>query len=173
MASRKAIIPHGMQHQDDSQRNGVQPSDLHRDMADLGITTNGPGTPAGTALEYEATSVTEADTGNDGPALALDMQKRCRLLLDELEQFQAYLKKQGKENTAELRAFKTEVQSEMRLIDKVIYRAFRALLQLLIFLHSWQKTLSNPQVFSRYDPPILPSSPPFGPLQKIVHESLR
>jgi hypothetical protein len=120
MASGKTSIPHNLQNQADSQRNGAQTDALHEDMADLDITTNGSETPTGTAVESEATLVTEADTGNDGPTLALNMQKRCRLLLDELEQFQAYLKEQGKENTAELRAFKTEVQSEMRLIDKVI-----------------------------------------------------
>jgi len=51
--------------------------------------------------------------------LAADMQQRCRLFLDELEQFQAYLKDQKKENQVELRTFKAGLQSEMRTIEKV------------------------------------------------------
>jgi hypothetical protein len=48
------------------------------------------------------------------------MQERCRILLNELEQFQAYLKKQRKEHTVELRTFKSGLQAEMKLIDKVL-----------------------------------------------------
>ena len=51
--------------------------------------------------------------------LAADMQKRCRLFLDELEQFQAYLKDQKRENQVELRTFKSALQTELRTIDKV------------------------------------------------------
>jgi uncharacterized protein involved in exopolysaccharide biosynthesis len=51
--------------------------------------------------------------------LAADMQQRCRLFLDELEQFQAYLKGERKENQAELRTFKAGLQSEMNTHDKV------------------------------------------------------
>jgi hypothetical protein len=51
--------------------------------------------------------------------LAADMQQRCRLFLDELEQFQAYLKDQKKERQVELRTFKASLQSEMRAIDRV------------------------------------------------------
>ena len=120
MASGNITIPHDMQHQADSQRSGVQPDALYGAMADLDITTNGSETPTGNAVESEATSVTQAEYGNDGHALALDMQQHCRLLLDELEQFQVYLKEQGKEHSAELRALKNEVQSEMRFIDRVI-----------------------------------------------------
>jgi hypothetical protein len=61
--------------------------------------------------------------GNIDPAevseLAANMQKRCRLFLDELEQFQAYLKGQKKENQVELRTFKSGLQTESRTIDKV------------------------------------------------------
>lgn len=115
-----ASIPHDMLTQADSQRNGVQPDALHGAMADLDISTNGSATPTETTVTSEATSITEADNEIDGHALALDMQQRCRLLLDELEQLQAHLKDEGKEHSAELRALKTEVQSEMRVIDKVI-----------------------------------------------------
>ena len=51
--------------------------------------------------------------------LAADMQKRCRLFLDELEQFQTYLKDQKRENQVELRTFKSGLQTELRTIDKV------------------------------------------------------
>ncbi|KAN0110459.1 Protein of unknown function (DUF1308) domain containing protein [Hyaloscypha variabilis] len=61
--------------------------------------------------------------GNIDPAevseLAANMQKRCRLFLDELEQFQAYLKGQKKENQVELRTFKSGLQTESRTIDKL------------------------------------------------------
>lgn len=51
--------------------------------------------------------------------LAAHMQKRCRLFLNELEQFQAYLKGQKKENQVELRTFKSGLQMELRTINKV------------------------------------------------------
>ncbi|KAE9372305.1 hypothetical protein N431DRAFT_545000 [Stipitochalara longipes BDJ] len=61
--------------------------------------------------------------GNIDPAevarVATDMQKRCRLFLDELEQFQTYLKGQKKENQVELRTFKSGLQTESRTIDKL------------------------------------------------------
>jgi hypothetical protein len=50
---------------------------------------------------------------------AIDMQQRCRKLLDELEEFQAYLRQQNKENSVELRTFKGGLQAEMKLLDKV------------------------------------------------------
>jgi hypothetical protein len=55
----------------------------------------------------------------DAEKLASDMQARCRKLLNELEQFQAHLKKQRKEHTVELRTFRSGLQAEMKLIDKV------------------------------------------------------
>ena len=136
MASGETIIPRDTQNQADSQRNGVQTDALHKDMTGLDISTNGSKTSMGTTVESKATSVTEADIENDGPALALDMQNRCRFLLDELEQFEGYLKEQGKDKTTELRPFKTEVQAEIRSIDKVVHETFRGSQQLLIFLHS-------------------------------------
>jgi hypothetical protein len=51
--------------------------------------------------------------------LAADMQQRCQLFLDELEQFQAYLRCKKNENRVELRTFKASLQSEMRAIEKV------------------------------------------------------
>jgi hypothetical protein len=90
---------------------------LHEDMGDLEIIspTNGPEQPK----DAEATSVVEPENEVDTHTLALDMQRRCRLLLEELEQFQAYLKRQSKENDVEVRTFKSDVQSEMKFIDKV------------------------------------------------------
>ena len=55
---------------------------------------------------------------NDGEALALVI-KRCMLLLDELQQFQSYLKVQGKEQKVEIKPFKTALQSEMKSLEKV------------------------------------------------------
>jgi hypothetical protein len=49
-----------------------------------------------------------------------DMLQRCQLLLDELEQFQLYLKQQKKDNSVEkFHTFKTHVQNELRLLDNV------------------------------------------------------
>lgn len=57
-------------------------------------------------------------------AYALSLQKQCRDLLDELEQYQAYLKQKRVESTVEVRHFKNSVQSEMKLLDKVNYTLF-------------------------------------------------
>ena len=49
-----------------------------------------------------------------------DMLQRCQLLLDELEQFQLYLKQQKKDNGVEkFHTFKSHVQNEMRLLENV------------------------------------------------------
>jgi hypothetical protein len=66
----------------------------------------------------------QGDLANSDPSievkkLAADMQQRCRLFLDELEQFQAYLKEQRKEKHVDLRIFKSGLQSETRMLDKV------------------------------------------------------
>jgi len=161
-------IPHDMQTQADNQRNGVQPDALHGVMADLDITTSGSATPTETTVASKATSVTKSGNEIDGYALALNMQQRCRLLLDELEQFQAYLKEEGKEHSAELRALKTEVQSEMKVLDKVSGDASQKSQRLLILVHRLQKSLPIPEVYSPYTPPISRSSRPFGIPRKNV-----
>jgi hypothetical protein len=51
--------------------------------------------------------------------MATRMQQRCKLLLSELEEFQAYLKVQKKEKRVEVRAFKTGLHAEMKLLNKV------------------------------------------------------
>lgn len=51
--------------------------------------------------------------------MATRMQQRCKLLLSELEEFQAYLKLQKKEKRVEVRAFKTGLHAEMKLLNKV------------------------------------------------------
>lgn len=61
----------------------------------------------------------------DVEAHALAMQERCRDLLSELEEFQAYLKQQKKESSVELRTFKGGLQAEMKLLDKVCLSLFR------------------------------------------------
>lgn len=88
-------------------------------MDNLGVTSPMNGSGVTNDAATETTSVGEAEGEIDTHTLALDMQRRCRLLLDELEQFQAYLKKQNRENDIELRTFKSDVQSEMKFIDKV------------------------------------------------------
>ena len=66
-----------------------------------------------------STVFTFASDDIDAEKLATEMQRRCRQLLSELEQFQAHLKKQRREHTVELRTFRSGLQAEMRLIDKV------------------------------------------------------
>jgi hypothetical protein len=66
-----------------------------------------------TSLELNKSAIeTERDVS--------DMLQRCQLLLDELEQFQLYLKQQKKDNGVEkFHTFKSHVQNEMRLLDNV------------------------------------------------------
>ncbi|KUJ22127.1 uncharacterized protein LY89DRAFT_608889 [Mollisia scopiformis] len=52
-------------------------------------------------------------------AMATRMQQRCKLLLEELEEFQAHLKQQKKEKRVEVRAFKTGLYAEMKLLNKL------------------------------------------------------
>jgi hypothetical protein len=61
----------------------------------------------------------DSDSSIEVEKLAADMQQRCRLFLDELEQFQAYLKDQRKEKHVDLRIFRSGLQSEMKMLDKV------------------------------------------------------
>lgn len=70
-------------------------------------------------LENDMASLDVNDPSYDGRRLALDMQAKCRLLLEELEQFQTYLKEQKRERNVEIRTFKGGLQAEMKLIDKV------------------------------------------------------
>lgn len=64
------------------------------------------------ALEISASA-------EDTELMANRMQQRCKLLLSELEEFQAYLKLQKKEKRVEVRAFKTGLHAEMKLLNKV------------------------------------------------------
>jgi hypothetical protein len=64
-------------------------------------------------------SLNLSDPATDATTLASDMQQRCQLLLHELEQFEAHLRDQKKQSQVELRAFKSFLQSEMRMLDKV------------------------------------------------------
>lgn len=58
-------------------------------------------------------------TAEETERMATRMQNRCKLLLEELEQFQAHLKLQKKEKRVEVRAFKTGLHAEMKLLNKV------------------------------------------------------
>jgi hypothetical protein len=80
------------------------------------------GSISGTMDATEVTIVAEEIDAQeiDAEKLATEMQLRCRMLLNELEQFQAHLKKQRKEHTVELRTFRSGLQAEMKLIDKVL-----------------------------------------------------
>ncbi len=70
------------------------------------------------ALEISG-STAEANSAAETVQHAIEMQQRCRLLLQELEQFSDYLREQKRENAVEFRTFKGGLQSEMKLLDKV------------------------------------------------------
>jgi hypothetical protein len=55
----------------------------------------------------------------EGERNGLQMQRSCRLLLDELDEFQSYLKRQKKEKAVEMGIFKTHVQAEMKFLNRV------------------------------------------------------
>ena len=55
----------------------------------------------------------------EGERNGLQMQRSCRLLLDELDEFRSYLKRQKKEKAVEIGIFKAHVQAEMKFLDKV------------------------------------------------------
>ncbi|RDL39708.1 Uncharacterized protein BP5553_04048 [Venustampulla echinocandica] len=92
---------------------------LDRKMESLDLTDRRPFVACSATGSTEASSTPEASFEVDPEALALDMQQRCRLLLNELEQFQAYLKERNKANNVELRTFKGGLQAEMKLIHKL------------------------------------------------------
>jgi hypothetical protein len=71
------------------------------------------------ALHEGLAALDVSDSGAKFGRLASNMQQRCQLLLEELEQFQSCLKRQRRENHVELRTFKSSLQAEMRLLDKV------------------------------------------------------
>jgi hypothetical protein len=121
-ASGNTILSRKMAQANTQRESAETRETLHEDMGDLDITSPMNGSEVPNAIATENTSVAEAEDEVDTHTLALDMQRRCRLLLDELEQFQAYLKKQSKENDVELRTFKSDVQSEMKFIDKVHFK---------------------------------------------------
>jgi hypothetical protein len=51
---------------------------------------------------------------------AADMHQRAKLLLDELVCFQQYLKDKKREDAVYLSAFKSDVQQELKLLEKVL-----------------------------------------------------
>jgi hypothetical protein len=52
-------------------------------------------------------------------SLASDMQQRAKLLLDEIVQFQQYLKEKKREDAIYLNPFKSDVKLELKLLEKV------------------------------------------------------
>lgn len=56
---------------------------------------------------------------NETRSQASDMQQRAKLLLDELTQFQQYLKNRKRDDVVYLGAFKSDVQQELKLLEKV------------------------------------------------------
>jgi hypothetical protein len=81
---------------------GVQPDLINEKMADLKVDSSG--------IEKHGAQIR---------SLALDMQQRCRELLEELQQFHDYLRSQQREKMVESKVFTNRLKSEMKVIDKV------------------------------------------------------
>ncbi|PBP27915.1 hypothetical protein BUE80_DR001126 [Diplocarpon rosae] len=85
-------------------------SDVQSPEAD-GFQSNG--------LHGETVSRNVLASRNESTTLAEDMYGRCRILLEELEQFQLHLRKSKKETRVEVKNFKSGVKSEMRILEKL------------------------------------------------------
>lgn len=59
------------------------------------------------------------EENNESKSQALDLQRRAKLLLEELVQFEQYLKERKRENTIYLTPFKSDVKNELKLLEKV------------------------------------------------------
>lgn len=66
-------------------------------------------------------AATEVGSEIDHERLGAEMQERCQILVAELEEYQEYLKKLRKENAVELRTFRSGLNAEMKLINKVCF----------------------------------------------------
>ncbi len=69
--------------------------------------------------DLHLSDLAEDDSAGQVTALAKATLQRCRNLVDELEQFQIYLEQNKKEHKLELRSFRNNVKSEMKLLEKV------------------------------------------------------
>ncbi len=63
----------------------------------------------------------EDNSAAQATVLAKATLQRCRHLVEELQQFQVYLEQHKKEHKLELRSFRNNVKSEMKLLDKVCF----------------------------------------------------
>ena len=61
----------------------------------------------------------EATNSHGAQSEASNMHQRAKLLLDELVRFQQYLKERKRENAIYLTAFKSDLQQELKLLEKV------------------------------------------------------
>jgi hypothetical protein len=68
---------------------------------------------------HASDSDSNSNSGALHERLALDMQERCSVLLEELEQFQAYLKEKKKEAQVEVKGFKNDLRNELKRIRNV------------------------------------------------------
>ena len=62
------------------------------------------------------------DQANEAAALASDLVQRCSELLSDLTRFQQFLASHKKQHTVELRQFKSNVQSELKSLEKISKR---------------------------------------------------
>lgn len=61
----------------------------------------------------------ELTENHEARSEASDMQQRARILLDEIDQFQQYLREMKQEDAVYLKGFKSDVQQELKLLEKV------------------------------------------------------
>lgn len=61
---------------------------------------------------------------NSTGKLAADLLGRCEALLGEVETFQQFLVEQKRENTVEIRHFKSNLKAECKSLEKVRYTSY-------------------------------------------------
>ena len=70
-------------------------------------------------IHQELSNLSISNSGGETRRLAEDMQRRCKSLLEELQQFQLLLKGLKKETRVEIKGFKGGLTAEMKALDKV------------------------------------------------------
>ena len=65
-------------------------------------------------------SMNRIEANYEDGSFAEDLQKRCELLVRDLEEFQNFVKSHKTEHTVELRTFKNDIQNELKLLNRLV-----------------------------------------------------
>ena len=107
------------------------------------------------------------------PAISADtLLTKCHELLDELEQFQAFLVQEKKEHTVQLRQFRNSVISELKSLEKVVYVQDSGGVKHIpnVFCSSLKQTQPRNVPFTLCDLRTYRSIAQFGQLQSLVED---